>query len=109
MPLNAEARRVLSEWLGARPADPSDKVLIGRRGPLTPNGVFRIVAELGRRAGLKGAHPHLLRHTFAARLLREAGADLVAVAALLGHESLSATARYTKPSAEGLEAALERL
>jgi integrase/recombinase XerC len=50
-----------------------------------------------------------LRHTFATRLLREAGADLVQVAALLGHEDIATTARYTKPSAEDLEAALERL
>jgi len=85
---------------------------VGRREPSgrRPGArVWRLVAGLSKKAGLEGFQPRLFRHTFAAWLLREAGADLVAVAALLGHESLSTTARYTRPSAEELEAALERL
>ncbi len=38
--------------------------------------------------------PHVLRHTFATRLLREARVDLVTVAALMGHENVSTTAIY---------------
>jgi len=109
VPLNAEARRALWEWLSVRPQVAADALFVGRRGPLTPAGLWRIVKKLGRQAGLEEVHPHLLRHTFATRLLREAGADLVQVAALLGHEDIATTARYTKPSAEELEAALERL
>lgn len=37
------------------------------------------------------------RPIFATRLLREAGADLVTVAALLGHELVATTAIYTQP------------
>ena len=51
-----------------------------------------------------------MRHTLATRLLREAGADLVTVAALPGHESVATTAIYARPgegdmvrAAEGLE------
>jgi integrase/recombinase XerC len=109
VPLNAEAREALREWLAARPSVPEDALFIGRRGPLTPSGVWRIVTACARRAGLEGAHPHTLRHTFATRLLREAGADLVTVAELMGHESLNTTARYTRPSEADLEAAVERL
>jgi site-specific recombinase XerD len=109
VPLNAEAREALREWLAARPSVPEDALFIGRRGPLTPSGVWRIVTTCARRAGLEGAHPHTLRHTFATRLLREAGADLVTVAEILGHESLNTTARYTRPSEADLEAAVERL
>ncbi|MFZ8844090.1 tyrosine-type recombinase/integrase, partial [Thermoflexus sp.] len=108
VPLNAEAREALREWLAARPSVPEDALFIGRRGPLTPSGVWRIVREYARRAGVE-AHPHVLRHTFATRLLREAGADLVAVAEILGHESLNTTARYTRPSESELEAVVERL
>jgi len=53
--------------------------------------------------------PHRLRHTFATRLLREAKADLVTVAALLGHTSIATTAIYTRPSEADLEQAIEGL
>lgn len=109
IPLNTEAREILREWLSVRPLAPDDHLFIGRRGPLTPSGVWRIVVKYARKAGLENVHPHVLRHTFATRLLREVGTDLVTVAELLGHESLNTTARYTKPSEREIEEVVERL
>jgi len=43
------------------------------------------------------------------RVQREAAADLVTVAALLGHESITTTALYTQPGEEDKAAAVERL
>jgi len=37
-------------------------------GGLTPSGVQRRLAEIGRRAGVE-VHPHALRHTFARNLV----------------------------------------
>jgi integrase len=39
----------------------------------------------------------------------DAGVDLVTVSRLLGHMSLNSTARYTTPSAQDLEQAVEKL
>lgn len=108
VPLNGEARRAVVEYLAVRPKVADDHLLIGRRGPLTESGVWRIVAKYAREAGVE-ATPHVLRHTFATRLLREAGADLVVVSDLLGHADLRTTARYVRSNAADREEAVERL
>jgi site-specific recombinase XerD len=53
--------------------------------------------------------PHVLRHTFATRLLREASADLVTVKEMLGHEDINTTAIHMQPSKEDKQRAVERL
>lgn len=109
VPLPPEARQVLREYLGRRGESPWPELFVGQRGPLTPAGVWAIVRQVARGAGLQGVTPHILRHTYATRLLREAGADLVMVAELLGHRSLATTARYTRPGPREMEEVVERL
>jgi site-specific recombinase XerD len=62
--------------------------------PLGREAVWEAVARASRRAGLKKRpSPHSLRHAYAVHLL-EAGTDLRKIQLLLGHRSLSTTARY---------------
>ncbi len=74
----------------------ADFLFLNRRGkPLSRVMVFIIVKELVSLAGLKkNVSPHTFRHSFATHLI-EGGADLRAVQAMLGHESITTTEIYT--------------
>lgn len=64
----------------------------GVGGPLTPQGLYKLVREVGKEAGVKcGCHDW--RRTFAVNILRN-GANLISVQRLMGHETLSITAGY---------------
>lgn len=81
-------------WRERRPCGP--KLFPGRggRGTFHRESVARAVQDAARRCGIR-AHitPHTLRHGFATALL-EQGTDLRTVQVLLGHASISSTARY---------------
>lgn len=109
VPLNADARRAISEYLEVRPQDGGERLFVGQRGTgLTPSAIWRVVKQYGLRAGLD-ISPHTLRHTFGTRLVRSKGIDLVTVATMMGHESLDTTAIYTKPSEQDMANAVEKL
>ena len=82
-----------------RPACTSDVVFLRSRPPylpLNPQALTVMVQSRCRRLGIESANsPHALRHAFACRLLRS-GQSVKAIADLLGHRSLSATAVYAK-------------
>jgi integrase/recombinase XerD len=112
--LPAEVLDLLRQWWKARPtADdagvtPEQRWLFpGRKyRPLTTRQFGRLFKEAAKAAGLrKTLSLHSLRHSFATHLLED-GKDIRLIQALLGHDKLETTARYTRV-ATGMIAKIE--
>jgi site-specific recombinase XerD len=108
VPLPLPARQALQAYLETRPPLDTQRVFIGERGPLTDRGVRAMCDKFSPICGFK-LHPHLFRHTFAKQFLADNGNDLVSLAQLLGHNSLTTTARYSLRTQEHLSDAAEKL
>ncbi|HEX4564639.1 MAG TPA: site-specific tyrosine recombinase XerD [Solirubrobacteraceae bacterium] len=77
--------------------------LNNRGGPLTRQGLYKIIQGHARSSGLDDRmSPHTLRHSFATHLLA-GGCDLRSLQEMLGHADLSTTQVYTHLSAERLK------
>jgi site-specific recombinase XerD len=112
--LPAEVLDLLRQWWKARPTTcdaglaPEQQWLFpGRRDqPLTTRQFSRLFKEAAKAAGLrKTVSLHSLRHSFATHLL-ERGTDIRVIQALLGHDKLETTARYSRV-ATGMIAKIE--
>ena len=73
--------------------------------PLTTRQVERFIKSAGIIAFNQVVTPHMLRHTFASRLMRKTNSRIVQ--SLLGHASLQSTQVYCHPDAEDLKRAID--
>ena len=102
VPISRRAVDELHDWfrwrneIRMKPGAEDVVFLSVRRGaPLSRITVFYWVKEIAASAGIrKNISPHTFRHSFATHLL-EGGANLRAIQAMLGHESISTTEIYT--------------
>lgn len=103
LPLSARAERTLREYLEkgrsvySRTGAGGPLFLNPRGDPLTRQGVWLILKQYVRQAGIESqVTPHALRHSFAAHRLAQ-GERLEEVQRLLGHAHLSTTQIYNRP------------
>ena len=113
--LSPETLDLLRQWWKARPSRHDAQTLLQERWlfpgrtagkPMTTRQLSRLFHEAADAAGIKkNVTLHALRHSFATHLL-ERGTDIQIIQALLGHDKLDTTARYTRV-ATGLIAAVK--
>ena len=113
--LSPDTLDLLRQWWKARPSRydagapiPERWLFPGYRHgkPMTTRQLSRLFHQAADAAGIKKAVTlHALRHSFATHLL-ERGTDIRIIQALMGHDKLDTTARYTRV-ATGMIAGIE--
>lgn len=74
---------------------------------ITIRQVERIITHAGAQSIGIAIHPHILRHTFATRVLRKS--NMRVTQQLLGHSSLQTTQIYTHPNSDDQKAAIDAM
>ncbi|HUX46462.1 MAG TPA: tyrosine-type recombinase/integrase [Desulfosporosinus sp.] len=89
--------------------EPNHKVFTAfmREEPMTTRQIERILFAAGLAALNRPVNPHMLRHTFASKLMRVT--DMRTVQELLGHSNISTTQIYTHPNEDDKKKAIERM
>lgn len=107
-PLLSEALRVFFDiwWLKYETPEQEFAFLSSKADrPITTRQVERIICAAGWKSLGHPVHPHVLRHTFASRLMRITNSSTVQQ--LLGHKYLSSTQIYCHPNEDDKRQAIE--
>lgn len=111
VPVSAQLRTILDEYLSARDQTDSPALLVNAVGNrMQTTSFYRIFSRVLGRANLgdSGITPHSLRHAFATELVR-AGVDVATISELLGHASIATTSIYLHANSATKRDAVERL
>jgi integrase/recombinase XerD len=109
VPLPASFGAVFGFWLKDRSRGEYVFARATGQKPVSAQAARAYLRGMLQKAGIdKKISPHKLRHTYATNLLN-AGAELVDIKALLGHESIATTQIYTNVGQERMEQVVARL
>jgi integrase/recombinase XerD len=105
IPVDHNTLQLIGEYLQWRRNFPYRGPLVF---PFTRQRGWQLVEKLGRRAGIKGLHPHSLRHLLATTWVSK-GLDVKKLQVLLGHASIATTMEYVDSNFEQLRSEYEKL
>ena len=105
IPVDHDTLRLLGEYLTWRRKFPYRGPLVF---PFTRQRGWQLVERIGRRAGIKGLHPHSLRHLLATTWVAK-GLDVKKLQLLLGHASIATTMEYVDSNFEQLRSEYKKL
>lgn len=92
-------------WIPAEKSKTDFAFSTGQNGKhISVRQVERVISNYGIKLLNRKLHPHILRHTFATRLMKKT--NIRVVQKLLGHASISTTQIYTHPSEEDFRNAI---
>jgi integrase/recombinase XerC len=105
VPLSRGALAVLTAYIAE--ANPVESLFpaLGAEGSMRPDTVRKILRKLRATSTWT---PHVLRHSFATRVL-ERGGNIRTLQEVLGHTDIATTALYTHPTARGKQAMVNLL
>ena len=99
-PFSRETKKALYAYLGEREVEDDDPLFLADRGQeagaaLSRHGLCCLIKRICTAAGVDGLRcsPHTFRHTFSISFLRNGGNQFTLMS-ILGHTSMSMTARY---------------
>jgi site-specific recombinase XerD len=104
VPANALLRDYLNKYIAR--CKPQGQLIVGQRGAIVQLALNQIVGKYAKKAGIK-CTPHTLRHGFAYAYLQQNSGDIVGLAQILGHGSISTTQIYTQNRLENLQERVE--
>lgn len=109
VPVGKAAQNTLRRYMHlARPqGEPSALFLAADGLPFAAEGIRQMIRRVSKRAGVRGVHPHKLRHTAAVTFLR-CGGDAFALQRILGHSTLTMTRNYVTLTDVDIKAAHEK-
>jgi len=105
IPVDHDTLRLLDEYLKWRRKFPYRGPLVF---PFSRQRGWQLIEKLGRCAGIKGLHPHSLRHLLATRWVSK-GLDVKKLQTLLGHASIATTWEYVDSDFEELRSEYDKL
>ena len=113
MPVSTRLKEALEEYYNEHPYleglqdNHSVWYRLCSNNTLTTRQVERVINTGGYKAFGRPVHPHMLRHTFASKLMRVT--DMRTVQELLGHSNITSTQIYTHPNEDDKKKAIAGL